>query len=52
MAGYIVILSNGLSSEATFYGPFPDHDSALEWAEAEAGALAWEIAPLTDPTAA
>ena len=50
MASYIVILSNGFA-EATFYGPFPDHDSALEWAEQEAGGMAWEIAPLTAPDA-
>lgn len=51
MAGYIVILSNRLSGDATFYGPFPDYESALEWVESEAGALEWEIAPLTSPDA-
>lgn len=48
MARYLVCLGDPVEG-FTFYGPFPDHDSALEWCESEAGALDWTIATISEP---
>ena len=48
MARYIVALG-GTDECQTFYGPFADYESAVEWAEAEAGGLQWEIHGLGAP---
>lgn len=48
MASYIVILGDSVSG-LTFYGPFPDYETALEWCENEAGGVNWSIDTLTAP---
>ncbi len=50
MASYLVILGDPASG-LTFYGPFPDYESALEWAENEAGGVNWSIDTMTPPDA-